>query len=762
MTALEGVRVIDFSEGLAAALVGMFFSDFGANVVKVERPEGDPSREEPGFAAWNRGKASVTVALESEVDLVWLSESMRGADVCVLGAGQKLADWGPGIEEAAAANSRLVVVAMPAYVADGAPWLGERESNALLSAYAGVSWRQSSDDGSPVEPIYPHLLYVQGVWGTVCAVSALLEREKSGFGQKVTVSGINAVMVASVASLSVDPNAPDPGTAVGGVGRHPTYRPVRAADKWLASGALGPKFETALLGKLGIEHILDDPRLGGKVQAMVRPENMAWSMEQISAAFRTKPRDYWLSELAAEGIPTGPLLERDDWLDHPQVIANGLRAELDDPERGHVIMSGVPLALTLTPGSVRQPAPSVGQDNGAVPWPPQAQPEGKPSVGPGPLSNYRILDMGTFVASPYAGFLLAELGADVIKVEPPTGDPFRGTGFSVNRGMRSFAINLASVGGRALFRKLSADADVLIDGMRPGVMKKLGIDYESLREVNPDIVTTSLSAFGPHGDLAQSGGVDMVVQAMSGMMLAQGEDDRPVSNTMAIIDVTTACISALASVLALFHRERSGEGQRTWDSLVGTSTYLQLGELVRYAGRVPALRGGTDFKGYGPLDRYYPVSDGWVRIQAPGDQPGTVDRLKEVGLVVEEISVEHLSRALSALTGTEVVDRLATVGIPAVRARRVSELFLDEQLRANEFTHFRPADDGSVLATPARYATFSRTQRSGPLTPPGVGEHSRELLLEAGMTDAEIDDALAQGIVVQGGRNPVLLGAIYR
>jgi crotonobetainyl-CoA:carnitine CoA-transferase CaiB-like acyl-CoA transferase len=740
----------------------MFFSDFGASVIKVERAEGDPSRKEPGFAAWNRGKASVTVEPGSDADQIWLSESIRGADVCVLGAGQELADWGPAIEEAAASNPRLVVLTMPAYLAGLTPCLGNRESNALLSAHAGVSWRQSSNDGNPVEPVYSHLLHVQAVWATVCAISALLEREQSGFGQKVTVSGINAVMVSSVDALSVDPNAPDPNTAIGVVGRHPTYRPVRTADGWLACGALGAKFETALLRKLGIEHIIDDPRLGGEVGAMVLPENVTWSMEQISAAFLTQPRDFWLKELAAVGIPSGPILERDEWLDHPQVIVNGLRAEVDDPERGHLVMPGVPLTLSLTPGSVRRPAPSLGQHNGRPPWPPQAMPEGKARLGPGPLSTYRILDMGTFVATPYAGFLLSELGADVIKVEPPTGDPFRASAYTQNRGMRSFAVDLASEDGLALFRRLSADADVVIDGMRPGVMTKLGVAYDDLREINPDIVTVSLSAFGTYGNLSKSGGVDMVVQAMSGMMLAQGEDDLPVTNTVAIVDVTTACMSALASVLALYHRERSGEGQRTRDSLVGTATYLGLGELVRYAGRAPTPRGGIDFKGYGPLDRYYPVLDGWIRVQASDDRTGPVDRLKEAGLVVAEVSVEHLERALSSLTGAEAVDRLAIAGIPAVRARRVSELFMDEQLRASEFTHFRQADDGSVIATPARYATFSRTQRSGPLTPPGVGEHSRELLVETGLSETEIDDALGKGSVVQGGRNPASLGPIYR
>ena len=123
----------------------------------------------------------------------------------------------------------------------------------------------------------------------------------------------------------------------------------------------------------------------------------------------------------------------------------------------------------------------------------------------------------------------------------------------------------------------------------------------------------------------------MVIQGMSGMMSAQGGDSEPVANTIAIIDVTTAAMLALSTVLALLHRERGrdqgpteAQGQRAWASLVGTATYLQTGEIVRYAGRPPAATGGRDYLGADPFDRYYQVSDGWVRLQAP--RPGAGHR----------------------------------------------------------------------------------------------------------------------------------------
>jgi crotonobetainyl-CoA:carnitine CoA-transferase CaiB-like acyl-CoA transferase len=152
---------------------------------------------------------------------------------------------------------------------------------------------------------------------------------------------------------AVSPDAPDLDSAVGVLGRHPTYRPVRAADGWLACGAPGPKFERQVLEMLVLAEILDDPRLAGHATNMVLPDNVAWVMERVSTAFRSQSREHWLAQLAARGVPAGPVLDGDEWLDHPQVVANGLRAEVDDPDRGPVVMPGVPLLLLRTPGRSR-------------------------------------------------------------------------------------------------------------------------------------------------------------------------------------------------------------------------------------------------------------------------------------------------------------------------------------------------------------------------------------------------------------------------
>jgi crotonobetainyl-CoA:carnitine CoA-transferase CaiB-like acyl-CoA transferase len=773
MDILEGVQVVDLSHGTAGPVVGMFLADFGAEVIKVEPPPGDPARREAGFAAWNRGKKGVIADPADPAGRRWVAELVAGADVCLVSDAGTLAGYGLDRWRLLRDNPRLVLVETPAYAGD-APWYGGAESHGLLAAALGVAWRQSSYDGSPVESVARFLLQVHGVWATVCAVAALVERERSGFGQLVSVSGAHAVMEANIGSLSVDPALPDPPTAIGPGGRHPTYTRFVARDgKWLASGALGAKFETALLGALGLSWMLAEERMGGRVQNLVRPDNIGWANELTSAAFLTRDRDEWLEIMTGLGIPCGPLGERDEWLDHAQVRAIGMRAEADDPERGRVVMPGVPVNLTAAPGRVRGPAPALGQHDGTVaPRAPKAAPGGPPPLSEGPLSGFRVLDMGTFVAGPYAGALLAELGAEVIKVEPPAGDPFRVTGFVFNRGLRSLAVNLQAPAGVDAFRRLALTSDVVIEALRPGVAARLGIDHETLAAGHPELITVSLSAYGEGGPLGGRPGVDMVIQGMSGMMSAQGGDSEPVANTIAIIDVTTAAMLALSAALALLHRERGrdggkGQGQRAWASLVGTATYLQTGEIVRYAGRPPAARGGRDHLGADPFDRYYRASDGWVRLHTPRPEEVTAGSLASAGVPVDAAAfgadpAAALEAALAGLTSEAAADRLNRAHVAAVPARRVSGAVRDPRLVMSEFVHVRPGAFGGGFVTPGRLACFSRTPRFGPLRSPGTGEHSREALRTAGLSEPEIESLISAGTVVAGEPMPQALPTAYR
>jgi crotonobetainyl-CoA:carnitine CoA-transferase CaiB-like acyl-CoA transferase len=753
--ALEGVRVVDLSTGIAGPMAAMLLADFGADVVKVEPPAGDPARALPGFAVWNRNKRCVV--LDQSQPSQKLADFLAGADVCIISQPRN-ALAGSLLDPAVLSQTYpgLVVLHAPPYTLADTPWAGGEESHPLLGALSGSACRQTSFDGGPIDLVYPIPLYVQAIWAAASTVAALIDRQRSGFGQVVGVSGIHGVMVSCCGQYNLVPTQQPIPTDVGPGGRNPCYSTYQGQDgRWLFIAALTPKFQVNAFGVLGVGDIHADPRIGGVPARMALPENRGWVRKLLADAFRTRPRDEWLERLEIGDCPAGPLGERDVWLDHPQVLANGLRVELDDPDRGPVVMPGLPLVLTRTPGSIRTPAPSRGQHDAETrPWPPRTMPSGQPPTsGRGPLAGFRILDLGTILAGPYAGLLLAELGADVVKVEPPSGDAFREPGFVYNRGQRGLAIDLRSAAARQAFYALVRCADAVVDNSRLGVRERLKIDYATLAEINPGIVTMSVTGFGEHGPFATKPGFDPVLQAMSGMMTAQGGESEPVLFTIPVNDIAAATVSVLGVCLGLFHRLRAGAGQRVWTSLAGCASIMQSGEVVRFAGRPPAIRGGRDFGGPSALDRFYQVADGWLRLQAPD-----TDSLRAAGFLAGEVRPEsdaELSQMLAHVFATqslaEVLPRLCAAGVPAAPAQAPAQLAADPAIHELQIFGTHHLQDGTPYLAPLRFARFSRTEEQSLFEAPGLGEHSREVLAEAGLTSAQIDELIEARVVKQGG-----------
>ncbi|MGE3909657.1 MAG: CoA transferase, partial [Chloroflexota bacterium] len=441
--------------------------------------------------------------------------------------------------------------------------------------------------------------------------------------------------------------------------------------------------------------------------------------------------------------------------------------ELDDPERGRVMMPGLCIGLAKTPGEIRTPAPRLGEHTETAGcWTPRADTPaaapaddaavaGAQSAGRGPLAGLRVLDLGTILAGPYAGSLLALLGANVVKVEAPAGDAFRETGFVYNRGMRSLAIDLRAPDGQHAFHQLVSTVDVVLDNSRLGVAGRLRADYASLSAVNPRIVTLSIAGFGEHGPFSHKPAFDPVLQAMSGMMTAQGGDSDPSFFTIPINDVVAAVTSVLAICLGLYHRNRTGEGQRTWTSLAASSLTMQSGELVRFGGRPPAQRGGRDFAGPSPADRFYRTADGWLRVQAP-----SLTALGEaLGLSrAHQDDAEAVATSLAAQPLADALRTLTEAGIPAAAARQPLDLARDPALADAELLLECRFPDGRPYLVPHRYARFSRTEQDAISEPPGIGEHSREVLSEAGLDAATIDNLAHRGIVIEG--TPFVLTAL--
>jgi crotonobetainyl-CoA:carnitine CoA-transferase CaiB-like acyl-CoA transferase len=390
-----------------------------------------------------------------------------------------------------------------------------------------------------------------------------------------------------------------------------------------------------------------------------------------------------------------------------------------------------------------------------------------------PLAGVSVVDLSSYLAGPLIGEILADWGADVIKVEPPDGDPFRVFPMSVlvaSQHKRALALDITAPGGADVLVRLLAGADVFVENLRPGRMERLGLSEERIAAANADLVRLSVSAYGHASDYADAPGFDPVFQALSGLADAQGGDDDPVLTPIPLNDTGTGVLGALTALAALYARDRDGAGDRLYLSLANTATYLQADAFTDYAGRPAATRGGRDFLGPAAGHRYYLCADGWLGVAAAteahrDDLPGAVGI--GVAPVDEGDLVDALVAAFASLTVEDAAARLAARGIPAVRAVMGDGHVADAHLVANRFTHEIGDPRFGRFHIIAGYGTWDGEEpgEAGGGRPPArtvlVGHDTEQVLAEAGYPPAEVDALLAAKVVTSIDTRDVPDGAPY-
>ena len=336
------------------------------------------------------------------------------------------------------------------------PSAGLPPDDDLLAAVSGVFGLQWSYREAPVYLVVPIVSYATGVLAAGAIAATLFDRARTGRGDYIEVSGLGGAFALQSTSYIVPLAAMDIVRLAGRgdpKGPFPTYRVYRAGDgEWFMLACLTPVFWTKLVLALDLVEWLADPRFEGAPVAIPVLEDREEIAGRLESIFASQPRQHWLDFLRENDIPAGPCLSRDEYLVDPQVIHNRMKVRIEDPEVGETVQMGVPLSLSETAGGIRGPAPSLGQHTEEVLSERVRRADGRSDgrretdrTGRAPLEGITVLDLGTIYAGPYAGMLLSDLGANVIKVEPLDGDPWRAFAFGflgANRGKRGLAVNL--------------------------------------------------------------------------------------------------------------------------------------------------------------------------------------------------------------------------------------------------------------------------------------------------------------------------------
>ncbi|MES1975302.1 MAG: CaiB/BaiF CoA-transferase family protein [Pseudomonadota bacterium] len=409
----------------------------------------------------------------------------------------------------------------------------------------------------------------------------------------------------------------------------------------------------------------------------------------------------------------------------------------------------------------------------------------------GPLDGIRVLDLSRVLAGPWSTQILADFGADVIKIEVPgKGDDTRAWGppylhdadgeeeqgesayyLACNRNKRSAAINLADPAGAALIRELAAKADVLVENFKVGGLAKYGLDYPSLAAINPRLVYCSITGFGQTGPYASRGGYDFVAQGMGGFMSITGEEHGgPLRAGVAMADLSTGMYATVSILAALRHAERTGIGQQIDVSLLDTQIAMLANQGMNFlVGGVVPGRLGNRHPTVVPY-KTFEVADGTIIIAVGND--GQFRQLcKELGVaelgsdprfvtsrarLINRDAIEAIVQDLvRGLEGHALIERLAACGVPCGPVNNIQQVFEDPFIAARGTVHHFVRDDGVEIPTVAYPGKLSATPASYRYQPPRVGEHSREILGEWLDIDAERLEMLErQGAVSQRPDDP--------
>jgi crotonobetainyl-CoA:carnitine CoA-transferase CaiB-like acyl-CoA transferase len=804
---LDGLRILDLTSGIAGPMATMMLTDHGALVTRIEKPGGDPFRYQVGYHAWNRGKRSAVLDLKDVDDKRAFLALASEADVVVEsfapGTTERL---GIDYEALRTINPRLIYCSITGYGRDNShshrPGL-----DALVAARSGLQWEQrgwvggSAPHLSGKPPLFPDFevaadrqqgpprdgpLFSSSRFpslgaayaATVGISAALRAREVTGRGQWVETSLLQGALAAGVLAFGMAENIEaDNFMCWVGDSRAPKGLFECSDGRWVHAWPPNPRFalsaaEGDRLNATPDLTVREDPERIGLGPEEIFVLDHYW--EPMAQAFKRFSADAWTDAGAQAEICIQKICTPEEALTDPLLMDDGVIAEIDDPELGPIRTVGVLYNLETSPGEVRGAAPTPGQDTDAVRREaaaarPNRDTDTGHSLAKGPLDGITVLDFGLAVAGPYAGQILSDLGADVIKVNALHDWYWHSSQLAMacNRGKRSIAINMKHEKAPETIHRLLSSADVVVHNMRYRAAIKLGIDYASLAEKYPRLVYCHTRGF-EHGPREELPGNDQTGACLAGVEYEDGgcaRGGRPMWSLTSMGDTGNGFLAAIAICQALFEREKTGRGQFCETAIVNAQLLNSSHAIARPDG-TPVERPLLDAMqtGFDAGVRLYPTSEGWLCLSLINDGhwralAGALDlsELADGGRFAsaesraaadEEVS-KLLEHRFATASAAEWMSRLDAVGVPCEVSPEDAGIRLWQEQRLIEdgfvarYTHPMVGE----LGQPGLAFQFSDTPTSIQGGPMLVGEHTREILDDLGYSASEIDALFDAGTV---------------